>query len=545
MSLIYPKQNGLTEAVADLPAGGAVPLPLSVELYRDISVAQSTAGQSVTLPSPDDTSIKWGVTVTNTGTAPFFLYDSIVRPGLHTVLSWDGAAWIDSSRRRGDVFDFERPHMMTPPDGFDITDHVANVIRTKHGFYPDQSVESLRPVITGNTYYIDDLVGDDANPGTEALPFKSPNAAFTAAAAAAAPTPDSCRFMIAPGIYGWVTGFYNSFNLLPATASVAVERWNRRSGDVFITSGYFNPWLQDGVDPTLYSAIVPFPLFAVDFSNKDKYGSPLRYEAAATKAECALRPGTFWIDTSITNPAFRTMHVHPVNPGEPGRELHGMRESNASRDFGARTTYLKGLTYIGGVAGGHFMRNTTGVVGGLALIQDCKFLSGYGNGLALHGIEKSLVVDCVANSNRFDGFYHFNNGGLVPGSAMEVDCEAHGNGWDSTFDAGNGYTTHLGGSVVRLNCKASGNRGPNFADVNANTTVWQLGCVAKGSESRTEQYDNGFLVATGARAWLHECVAINTSADISAETGAELLHHSTHFVTSTDVGATLGTYRQI
>ena len=94
---IAPKQVGNIHTQADLPAGGDVVVTGRIEEYRLINIAQSTAGQTITLPAPTDVTAHIGIDVINNGTSAFTFYGSELATNSSTRATWDGAAWNVSS----------------------------------------------------------------------------------------------------------------------------------------------------------------------------------------------------------------------------------------------------------------------------------------------------------------------------------------------------------------------------------------------------------------------------------------------------------------
>ena len=92
--MLSPKQLGRTATVADMPAGGAIVISGRIEQYRALVVSQTTAGQTVTLPSPVDTSVILTVDVINAGTTAFSLNGFSVSPLSTVSVSWTGVAWV-------------------------------------------------------------------------------------------------------------------------------------------------------------------------------------------------------------------------------------------------------------------------------------------------------------------------------------------------------------------------------------------------------------------------------------------------------------------
>jgi len=89
--MISPKQVGLSASVADMPFGGVAPVS-SIERYRSIRFSQMTAGQSIALPSPLDTSIDFSLDVMNDGAESFMMSGMGIAPSSSTRLAWSSGS---------------------------------------------------------------------------------------------------------------------------------------------------------------------------------------------------------------------------------------------------------------------------------------------------------------------------------------------------------------------------------------------------------------------------------------------------------------------
>ena len=96
MSIIAPKQVGLTAAIADTAASGPITLPAGTfsEQYRQLRLAQATAGVVATIPDPSDTSIEFGLIVTNEGAESISLYGTTITTDSFAKFVWDGSQWL-------------------------------------------------------------------------------------------------------------------------------------------------------------------------------------------------------------------------------------------------------------------------------------------------------------------------------------------------------------------------------------------------------------------------------------------------------------------
>ena len=99
--MIYPKQLGETASTVDMPTGGEVAVSGYIELYRALTVSQTTASQSLTLPAPFDATVVFGLDVINTGSAAFSLHGTDLPPNNSMHITWDGSQWVTPSSGGG------------------------------------------------------------------------------------------------------------------------------------------------------------------------------------------------------------------------------------------------------------------------------------------------------------------------------------------------------------------------------------------------------------------------------------------------------------
>lgn len=95
--MIAPKQLGRVELISDMATGGTLAVT-RIEQYRAVQIAQSTAGQVLTLPAPIDTGVRFGLDVANTGTVSFEMGSRTVGAGSVMRFYWTGSAWVEQSQ---------------------------------------------------------------------------------------------------------------------------------------------------------------------------------------------------------------------------------------------------------------------------------------------------------------------------------------------------------------------------------------------------------------------------------------------------------------
>lgn len=91
-----PSEHFVTLPLGNYPAGGVIgTAAATVDQFAAFTIAQTTAGQTLTFPAPTDptaTYVRW---ISNIGTQSFVLYGLIVLPGSGTKLIWNGSAWFN------------------------------------------------------------------------------------------------------------------------------------------------------------------------------------------------------------------------------------------------------------------------------------------------------------------------------------------------------------------------------------------------------------------------------------------------------------------
>lgn len=84
-----------TIAITDLAGGGPIGLATdTVDQCSSFTLNQTTAGQTVTLPSPTDATAGRRADLLNIGTTPITLYGKTVTNGFGASLRWNGSAWM-------------------------------------------------------------------------------------------------------------------------------------------------------------------------------------------------------------------------------------------------------------------------------------------------------------------------------------------------------------------------------------------------------------------------------------------------------------------
>lgn len=86
--------KGDVAAVTNKATGGAIgTAAATVDITAQANVAQTTAGQVLTLPNPTDASAGKAYLVNNIGSQSFTMLGAVVAAGASLLAVWTGAAW--------------------------------------------------------------------------------------------------------------------------------------------------------------------------------------------------------------------------------------------------------------------------------------------------------------------------------------------------------------------------------------------------------------------------------------------------------------------
>ena len=435
-----------------------------------------------------------------------------------------------------------------PPAGFGSAPLILPR-RTAFGWTGHVSVRTLKPA-AGNVYYVDGVLGNDANAGTNpALPVQRIWVAMQKAGA------NLGTLKIAPGIYSYYEGWRDPSAvgaLDPDTGHYSAEKWPIRPGPVIITSAaqYVPPltWTQEAgpndacwtYDLSLIAGGVNTITQVVDLSVLTPDGAPWTYPLVASKAATQAAPGSW----SVVNGAGgepTLVTIHTLNGEAPGRHILCLQTHTAASDLSRRTVYIDGLDFIGGGSG--FIRdNNSGIAGGRLLARNCRAFSSYINGFQANGLNYSIMERCSAIGNRGDGMVYNESAGLGTLGA-EINCKWIDNNGVSVAgiinETINGSTAHASSRIARYGCIAERNSGPNFADTNG-CLSWFVGCSAGAALTHITSAQNaGFqFTNAGTEAWLYDCSASGSLHDLYVG-GCDVHLDRCQFGTITNSGGTV------
>lgn len=115
--------------LSDFPAGGAIGTATNtIDKCTSFEIAQTTANQVLTLPTPSDISNTTEVVISNTGTAAFTIYGLKVSPGQSTSIYYSDTVWRPEVAMASSIDDFWSTVANTKPDGTnDLTESIRRL----------------------------------------------------------------------------------------------------------------------------------------------------------------------------------------------------------------------------------------------------------------------------------------------------------------------------------------------------------------------------------------------------------------------------------
>lgn len=85
---------GQIVTITDKPMGGSIgSAATTVDIASEININQTTAAQTLTLPSPTNTSAPLRTTVNNIGSTSFVMLSTTIAPGAGILVNWTGSAY--------------------------------------------------------------------------------------------------------------------------------------------------------------------------------------------------------------------------------------------------------------------------------------------------------------------------------------------------------------------------------------------------------------------------------------------------------------------
>ncbi|AVO02300.1 hypothetical protein A9958_07765 [Staphylococcus simulans] len=340
------------------------------------------------------------------------------------------------------------------------------------------------------TYYVDVKKGDNSNPGTESLPFKSINRALRYG--------DADEILVNEGVYGWADGFggftqNKPFNLI-GKGKVLIGA--HRDGLL---------WNQNTTYSNVYQTNASSVTEVVDYNNIND----IKFLEKVNSVEAvSQKAGAYYIDSS--NNIYVRTHDSRVPDDQilPNMFNDAVKITDNAKVYFENIRFTNSVKLIATTAGKNFFA------------KDCYFSIGSGgNALSIEGYDFNIIQRCVAKHATMDGFnYHIKNG-VLP-KVIEIDCKGYDNGRNGA-DQNNGSTMHDGGHIMRINGEYYNNGGPNVIDVNEGTVSVNIGVhshhsrASKGTISNAS-FKNGNLGASK----MHLINCVSNGSDYSIVTAS-------------------------
>lgn len=371
--------------------------------------------------------------------------------------------------------------------------------RFGEGYSARVDVDSYKIANTTLTMYFSPT-GSNANNGlTPATPKLSVGVAV--AALNATPPTNGATFILAPGTYvnaapGQLSPTF-AFNLLcPEGRAIFINPqvpvWSK-------LSGYTNVYRASSMLTQTSTRIS-----AIDLTNLDERGRPIRLVRVASAALCDATPNSVYItDTTISIHTFDSRvpdaSISVANPASFAWRQQVTRSAFAQNcDFWGYAQPLR----IDGPGGTYFFDNCS-----------FRYSGGQTNGFETASTCTSALTlilnNCDASYNSYDGF-----GYRGAHRVAELGCIAEYNGYDGGNTADNGTTAHESVTTIRVGGVYQYNGDRNVHDIGT-TKNWLVNCVAGYPQNGSaETYTEGNFVVgrklelDATQTWLTECESL-------------------------------------
>lgn len=309
------------------------------------------------------------------------------------------------------------------------------------------------------TYYVDIKIGNNANAGTQAQPFKSINRALRYG--------DADEIIVNEGVYGWTDGFSGfsqakPFNLIgKGTVIVGAHRDNLT-------------WTQNETYSNVYQTTATSVSEVVDLKSTSDIRILTKQGSLQAVSE---NVGSFYIDKS------NNIYVRTHDDRKPDERILPNIASDAVKLTDNPKLYFENIIFSNTV------KLTATTTNKQFYAKNCQFSVGTGNNsLSVEGYDYNILQNCIASYGAMDGFnYHMNNN-ILP-KVIEINCKGYNNGRNGA-DQNNGSTMHDGGHILRIGGEYYGNGGPNVIDVNEGTVSVNLGVYSRNSNATKKTISN-------------------------------------------------------
>lgn len=367
------------------------------------------------------------------------------------------------------------------------------------------------------TYYVDPLNGDNADPGTEAQPFKDVNTALGQS--------DVQSVILAAGIYTqdepWTT--YTGPNK-PVIISCP-------SGRAVVGKFETASWALTAAQTYTYQHTLVGTLSRMhDAGVRDADGIPTVLTSRASVALVEANPGSYFNDAG-------TLYVHTADSRPADRsvlvELTAPTAPQVPFSSTGRFLVLQNIDFVG-------TQPNYNITGCNFYLEDVR--TSYAGESSVTNPFEIVRLNCVSKYTPTTGD-HWDYRGDVRG--FEQGCIVRNTGTD---DADNCSTAHGTAMITRIRCEYTDARRA-VHDIEA-TKSWNLGCDASDSVTGGANTDHGWTcgdigVSSTAQMWLDGCTASGNTVDIFTGVNATTRYRNMtigDFATTTESGGTLTTY---
>lgn len=389
------------------------------------------------------------------------------------------------------------PEVIQPPAEFSW--YPYSIYRDGSGTWGTTYDHDAAKPNAGTTYYVSSTTGTGGNSGL------SPSVPLNTITAALA-KPDCGEIVLADGRY--------DRNRFPASLQTLARDLAIRAADgatVYFGAGDQNVvWTQNVTYPTVYQRTRTGIAGVYDETELDADGDWTKQALVASVAAVAALPGSYYIDGS------NVLYVHTWDSRQPDNQYHVFISTTYFLFQGQYKIWFDNINFVGLQAIG--MQNISSTEFVTVHQRNCtfKYMPKAANSVVYTGVDV-YSENCVVAKNGKDGFnYHDRNGRVC--HVLEYGCLGlYANGSDGEGN-NNGSTSHDGGSVIRIGCRAWENDGPNLIDSGVGASSLLLGCYAADSVKVAQKVNYTF---TEGKAWLADCESAGTrDYDLTAEEGA-------------------------
>jgi hypothetical protein len=381
--------------------------------------------------------------------------------------------------------DAQRGGVVDIPTGLGWTP-TAPIARAHGRVYRPSIDPSTRMITPTNTYYVTTSGSDVASGTSEGAAFRSVWKAINTAGVTAS------TIYVKAGRYDYenaVSGLNVAFNMNLIGYGGRVVLTTQPSSVSWSDAG-------SGAWSTTYAST---PYGVVDESNLDDFGVGTWLTARASVASVQASGGWFWSAGTLTIKTFdaRTPDASIIAPLSSSSRW-------SLRIVTGVSAYVSGIDFLGGY------RCDVNNVAQFTSV-DCTF--GYAEYI---GCEVVTATETQHWRARAIGTYGTGGAGgdglgyqaASAGNGLEVDCVCNSNGWDGV-GISNGSSAH-GSRVIRCGGSYLNNDGPNIADVNSGKSLL-LGCYAGYSRASGSNKVNIATDGVTGELWAADCL-LNGSA---------------------------------